>query len=74
MNATFRTDCGVSYVICDSLEPLDPGTKPGEIVAVSGRVMLMVHNMSGTNSISAALRKSEARAIASALMGAAAEL
>ena len=68
MNATFKTGSGVVYLVCVP-EP-DP-VKPGSVTKPR-RVHLTV--TSGHVSLPAPLSRSEARAIASALMGAAAEL
>ena len=74
MNATFRTDAGTTFLVSAGPEALPPGAIPGNIYAVEGRVMLSMVALNNSNAMQSPLKKSEARAIASALMGAAAEL
>ena len=72
MNAKFKTDAGPEFDI--SVQPSE-GAKPGNIPPVHMRVSLIVAAPGATKAtIHAPLKRSEARAIASALMGAAAEL
>ena len=74
MNATFKTDAGPTFHVASGTEPLPENAIPGHIYAVDGRVMLTLVALNQTDAMQAPLKKSEARAIASALMGAAAEL
>jgi hypothetical protein len=64
MNATFRTDAGTTFEVAT-----EPDGLPDE-----GRYIVRLVALRDRDTIVTVLKKSEARAIASALMGAAAEL
>jgi hypothetical protein len=70
MNATFTTDQGAVFTISNATMPPPKGAEAGKLYPTVQCVLLqMAHNYPHSY-----LKKSEARAIASALMGAAAEL
>lgn len=74
MNATFTTHTGAQFTVRDDFDPPPPDAEPGTIYDANKRVWLSAVFPDLDHAYTAPLKKSEARAIASALMGAAAEL
>lgn len=74
MQASFRSETGTNLSVSTLPDPLPADAEPGKLYTLKHHVALVLIDFQGGQSVCARLRKSEARAIASALMGAAAEL
>lgn len=73
MDATFSVIGAGSVRVCLAPDPLPPDAEPGKLYSATMRVGLAVNHF-GETPIFVTMTKSVARAIGSALMGAAAEL